>query len=145
MTKTNKIISLIMLAATVAFLALSRSDPNNLLFLFVSPEPVANVARLTLAIGMTLLSFRRIISSRSFRNCVKYAGFSLIIFGFYSMIGIGGLINDYIKLLDVFIMAEAGIVLTTIALTTTVELRSTAMKEASKVKVPALQPSHQTI
>ncbi len=78
---TNKIISSIILVASLVFLVLSKSDSNNILFLFVSPEPAANIARLGLAFGMTLLSFRRVITSRSFRDIVKYIGFGLIGFG----------------------------------------------------------------
>ena len=67
---TNKIISLFLLAVSIVLLLLSKSNPDSLLFLFVSNEPVANIARLTLASGMTLFSFGRIITSKSFRNCV---------------------------------------------------------------------------
>lgn len=148
MTNANKIISLFFLAVSIVLLALSNSNPNNLLFLFVSNEPVANIARLMLTSGMTLFSFRRVITSKNFRNYVKYTGFGLMIFGFYSMISLGGLMYDYVKLLDVFILAEAGVIFTTIALTTTVELQSTEMKEAAKankVGVPALQAKRQAV
>ncbi len=140
---TNKIISLFLLTVSIVFLVLSKSNPDNLLFLFVSNEPVANIARLTLASGITLISFRRIISSKSFRNFVKYLGFSLIIFGLYSMVAIGGLMYDYVKLIDVFILAEAGIVFTTVALTTTIELQSTDMKEAARSSKAQAAALHQ--
>ena len=148
MTNANKIISLFFLAVSIVLLALSKSNPDNLLFLFVSNEPVANIARLMLTSGMTLFSFRRVITSRNFRDYVKYTGFGLMIFGFYSMISLGGLMYDYVKLLDVFILGEAGVIFTTIALTTTIELKSTEMKEAAKenkVGVPALQAKRQTV
>lgn len=138
---TNKIISSVIFTTSVVFWALANANPDNLLFLFVSASPVANIARVVLGAGMMLLSFRRVLSSKQARSFVQYLGFGLVAFGAYSMLTVGGAMYDYIKLLDVFIIAEAGIIFTTCALTTTIELRSTAEKEAARsaTEAPALQ------
>jgi hypothetical protein len=116
---TNKVISSTVLATTIAFLALATTQPDSILFLFLSPDQTVGLLRILLAIGMVFLSFRGFINSSRVRSAAKYSGLVLIAFGISSLMftGLSSAIYDYAKLLDIMIIAEAGIIFTSSALT----------------------------
>jgi hypothetical protein len=126
----NKVISTIILATSVVFLALANSQPDNLLFLFVSSNKLIAASRVLLAAGMVLLSFKGLVSSPRFRQGVKYFGLSLIAFGALSMVitNLGSALYDYMKLLDVMMIAEAGVIFTSCAITLPAELSAPKLK-----------------
>src|SRR5665647_200745 len=101
----NKIISSVILVTSLAFLALSNSQPDNLLFLFVSPNKMVAVSRVLLAVGMVLLSFKGLLNSIQSRSAVKFLGLGLIAFGALAMVqtSLGSAMYNYVKLLDVMI------------------------------------------
>lgn len=115
---TNKIISSTILSSSIVFLALASSQPDNLLFLFLSPDQSVGLSRVLLAIGMMTVSFKGFIDSERLRYAAKYFGLALIAFGMSSLLitSLGSALYSYVKLLDVMIIAEAGIIFTSCAL-----------------------------
>ena len=125
----NKVISGVMLTTSIVFLALANSQPDNILFLFLSSNKLIAVSRIVLAAGMVALSFKGLIEKEKTRQSVKYAGLGLILFGILSMLmtGLSSAMYDYVKLIDVMIIAEAGVIFTSCALT---------LPQAQSVKAP---------
>jgi hypothetical protein len=116
---TNKIISSVILTTSIVFSILAAANPNNLLFLFASSNDVISISRLILAVGMVLLSFKGLVNNKEMKLAVKYLGLVLILFGGLSMLitPLGSAIYNYVKLLDVMIIAEAGVIFTSCAIT----------------------------
>lgn len=137
----NRVISITMLGASLGFFALAQTNANSMLFLFASSKPLTAYLRLILALAMVVISFNRVLINKRFREVAMYAGFFLLALTAYStlMLGTKGL-NDYVKLLDLYIIAEAGVMLSYYSLTSTIELQSTEAKAAAKnaKKAPAL-------
>lgn len=129
---TNKIISSVILTASIVFFALSSSQPDNLLFLFLSPDQSVGLSRILLAIGMVAVSFKSFLSSERLRSAAKYGGLALMAFGMSTILftSLSSALYSYIKLLDVMIIAEAGIIYTSCALTLPKQYVSTKMKPA---------------
>lgn len=116
---TNKIISSMILTTVIVFWILGNANPDNLLFLFVSANPLVALSRIVLAIGMVVLSYKNLLFHSRLRLAAKYTGLSLIAFGtlLMAITPLGSAVYDYAKLLDWMIIAEAGIVFTSCALT----------------------------
>jgi hypothetical protein len=114
----NKVISSVILTTSVVFLALANSQPDNLLFLFLSPNELIGISRVVLGVGMVLLSFKGLLSNARIRQAVKYGGLSLMAFGVLCMLitPLSSALYDYLKLLDIMIVAEAGVIFTSCAL-----------------------------
>ena len=115
----NKVISSVIFTSSLVFLALANSQPDNLLFLFLSNNKLIAVSRVILAAGMMLLSFKSLLHNKKLRQSVKFSGLSLIGFGVLSMLitSLGSALYDYIKLIDIMIIAEAGVIYTSCAIT----------------------------
>ena len=138
---TNRVIAITMLGAAMGFFALGQSNPNSMLFLFAASNPLTAYLRLFLALAMVIISFNRVLINKQVRTGVMYIGLALLTFTAYSTLMLGTkTMYDYVKLLDLFIIAEAGVMLTYYSLTTTIELQSTEAKAAAKAtrKAPAL-------
>lgn len=134
---TNKIISSVMLTTCIAFFALANANPDNLLFLFVSANPIISLARIVLALGMVLLSFKNILHNPQVRQSVMYLGFSLIAFGALSMVitPLGSAEYNYAKLMDWMIFAEAGTLFAFSALTAPVQIKKQVSAKAKTAKL----------
>jgi|SRR5665213_908696 len=134
---TNKIISSVFLTICIVFFALANANPDNLLFLFVSANPVIVISRIILASGMVLLSFKNVLSNPQIRQAAMYFGFCLIAFGALSMVitPLGSAEYNYAKLLDWMMFAEAGVIFTTCALTMPEQVK----KSTSRAKTANLR------
>jgi hypothetical protein len=75
--------------------------------------------RILLAAAMMLLAFRNVLFNQQVRSAVLYTGICLISFGVMAMLltELSSALYDYVKLIDLFIITEAGIVFTTAAIT----------------------------
>jgi hypothetical protein len=135
---TNKIISSVILTTCIFFFALANANPDNILFLFLSSNPLIGFSRIVLAAGMVVLSFKNVLYNPQVRQAAKYLGLGLIAFGGLSMIitPLGSAVYNYAKLLDWMIIAEAGVIFTSCAITIPQKL---AKKTTSRTKSAKLQ------
>lgn len=136
----NKLISSIMLACSFAVMPLSGSHPDNLLFIFISPSRWAGVIRLLLALTMFFISFA---SLKGFNDLISRhskgrpltlgLGMGLIAFGLFGALesSLGTVFFDYLKPLDIMIILETGIIISSAALS------AAALPPVSRRKLPA--------
>jgi|GEM_PF-5261310 len=115
----NKVISSVIFTSSLVFLALANGQPDNLLFLFLSNNKLIAVSRVVLASGMMLLSFKSLLHNKKLRQGIKFTGLFLIGFGALSMLitSLSSALYNYIKLIDILIIAEAGVIYTSCAIT----------------------------
>jgi hypothetical protein len=108
----NKTISAVVLSASVVIAALASSQPNNILFLFISPDKFIAATRVVIALGMVFLAFRGYLSSRKLREYALAGGLILTAFGIAALVitPLTNAVYDQVKVLDAMILAEAGIV-----------------------------------
>lgn len=114
----NKTISAVVLSASVVIAALASNQPDNILFLFISPDRFIAAARVILAIGMVFLSFRGYLSNSKLREYALVGGLLLAAFGIAALVitPFTNAVYDQIKTLDAMILAEAGTVFASCAL-----------------------------
>jgi hypothetical protein len=115
---TNKIISSIILVAAFPIMAITPTNPDSLLFIFISNNKFVATARLALALVLVAISFGLISFNQVTKKTFLYVGLGLIATGLIAGLAssLGSFLYDYLKLLDVLIILEAGIILCSIAL-----------------------------
>jgi hypothetical protein len=115
---TNKIISSIILVAAFPIMAITPTNSDSLLFIFISNNRFIATARLALALALAAISFGLISFNRIAKKTFLYVGLGLIVGGMITGLAssLGSFLYDYLKLLDVLIILEAGIILCSIAL-----------------------------
>jgi len=141
----NKLTSTVILACSFAVMPETGKHPDSLLFLFISPNRWVSTLRLILAIGLFLISFNTLsnIFSHSYKLRKNLLGSGLFMIGF-GLIGtlessLGSIFYDYLKPLDLMIILEAGIILSSLALVTTPVKSSVKPKTATKKTAPKLR------
>jgi len=140
-TKINRIISTVILAASFSIMAIVPDHPASLLFIFISGNKWVGTIRMIIALVLLALSFNLIRPSESTRKPLLYGGVSLIFFGLISLLAtsLGSFLYDYVKIMDVYILLETGIISCSIALTAepapsrTVTAKSKAKRAKAKV------------
>jgi hypothetical protein len=135
----NKLISSVILAACFPILAITPSHQASLLFIFISGNKLVATFRLAVALIMFAVSFRLINFSLLSKNKQLYTGLGLIVFGIFMVVmtSVDYFLYDYMKLLDVFIVLEAGIILCNNALITT-QKRAPALANSKKRSKPRM-------
>ncbi|MDB5160805.1 MAG: hypothetical protein JWO96_185 [Candidatus Saccharibacteria bacterium] len=142
---TNKIISSVILAAAFPIMAITPSNSDSLLFIFISNNKFVATARLALALGMVALSFNLFnFFSTIAKKTFLYSGFGFIIFGLAAGLAssLGSFFYDYLKVLDVMTILEAGIILCSTALLVKApkaKTRRSASKKQAKPRVALRQ------
>lgn len=144
----NKIISSVLLMFSFVIMPYASKAPDGLLFLFASPNKWVGTFRLALALVLFFISFKSL--SKLFANFPQLrrisliSGLALIAFGLFSSLetSLGTVFYDYLKPLDLMVLLEAGIVATSMSLTTKVA-RSTSnqVRNAQKTTPKLLQES----
>jgi hypothetical protein len=140
----NKTISVVILSASVVIAIIASTQPNNILFLFISSDRLMAAARVMLGLGMVFLSFRGYVSSRKLREYIMGGGLVLSAFGLAAMLitPFGSALYNHIKLLDTMILAEAGIVFANCALSLPAKLPKIRVQKA-RAKAKTLQSTKQ--
>lgn len=121
----NKVASTVILTSSFAVMPETGRHPDSLLFLFISPNRLVSTVRLLLAIILFLISFNAFSNlfsrSHTLRKNMLRAGLLLIAFGLISTLesSLGSIFYDYLKPLDLMIILEAGILVSSIALVAT--------------------------
>lgn len=118
MIRTNRIISSVILAACFPIMAILPSHPASLLFIFISGDKWVSTVRLAVALILVALSFNLIKLPRSARKPLLMTGLGLITFSLVALLAtsFGSFLYDYMKILDIMITAEAGIIVCATAL-----------------------------
>lgn len=118
MTRTNRLISSVILAACFPIMAILPSHPASLLFIFISGNKWVSTARLAVALILVALSFNLIKLPRSARKPLLATGLGLIAFSLVALLAtsFGSFLYDYMKILDIMITTEAGIIVCATAL-----------------------------
>jgi accessory gene regulator protein AgrB len=119
MTNTNKVISSVILLACFPIMAILPTHPASLLFIFVSGNKWVSAVRLAVALIMFALSFGFIRPRQNAQRLWLGSGLGLIGFGVFALLitSLGSFLYDYIKIMDVMIITEAGIIVCSMALT----------------------------
>jgi intracellular septation protein A len=128
----NKTISAVILSASVVIAAIAPSQPDNILFLFISPNKFIAACRVILALGMVFLSFRGYIGNRKLRESALCGGLVLTAFGIATLLitPLTNAVYDQVKLLDAMILAQAGIVFANCALSLPAKLPKVRVQKA---------------
>jgi hypothetical protein len=116
---TNKVISTILLAVSFPVLEATPSHPNSLLFLFMSNNKIVATVRLALALILFAVSFNYLrLTHKVVQRIVLFIGVALILFGglCLAQTSLGSMLYNYIKLLDMMVIVEAGVVLASASL-----------------------------
>lgn len=140
----NKLISTIILTCSFAVMPASSKAPSSLLFLFISPNKWVGTIRLALALTIFFVSFRTLTAYFSrfpkLQKRLLITGLTLIGFGLISTLesSLGTIFYDYLKPLDLMIVLECGIIVTTISLTAKPSILTSAPKFKQTKAVPKL-------
>jgi predicted MFS family arabinose efflux permease len=141
----NKLTSTVILTFSFAVMPETGKHPDSLLFLFTSPNQWVSTLRLILAIILFLISFNTFSHffshNHKLRKSMLNAGLFMIVFGLVSTLetSLGSVFYDYLKPLDLMIILEAGIVLSSLALATTPVKRPAKPKAATQKAAPKLR------
>jgi hypothetical protein len=146
-TNINKITSSVILAVSFAIMAILPRHPASLLFIFVAGNKWVSAIRLALALGLFALSFGIIRPARGFRSMLSI-GCGLIVLGLIAFMAtsFGYFLYDYMKILDVMIVLESGIILCSMALESqpvnkTVRRHVPAKAKAKRRSKPKVAPA----
>lgn len=139
MTNTNRIISSVILAACFPIMAILPSHPASLLFIFVSGNKWVSTIRLALALILLALSFGLIRLPKSARKPLIVTGLGMISFSFVALLAtsLGSFLYDYMKILDVMITMEAGIIFCSLAMAMAERPQAVKAKKRAKAKAMA--------
>jgi hypothetical protein len=128
----NRVVSLSVLLCVVAVLIWGTLSPSYPLFLFISPDKWLSIARLLFASFMVLASFTSVFNSSELRKITYRMGMGMIGLGAFLLLltQVQASLFDYFKPLDLLLLVEAGVILS-----------STSLAPASDTKKPARQLS----
>ena len=137
----NKFISAIILTCSFSVMPITGKEPDNLLFLFISPNKWVGTIRLALTLIVFFISFKTfskyfVMYPKLNRSLLAF-GLIMIAFGLISSLeaSLGTVFYDYLKPLDLMIILETGIVATSLALSTVPLLQ--AAQKSTKPSEPA--------
>lgn len=141
----NRVISSVILSCSFAVMPIIGNHQGSLLFLFISPNKWVGTVRLALALVAFFISFKNF--SKIFNRYPKLRASSLalglimIVFGLVSTLeaSLGTFFYDYFKPLDLMIILEAGIVITSFTLTTLPKTRPAKSKVMAGKATPKLR------
>lgn len=113
MDTTNKVISSVLLLTSIAITAVTPSHQDSLLFIFASPNFVIAAARVMVSYGLFWLSFSEYKPSKQNEKAFLIAGATLVGLGMAAVFAtsFGYFLWNYLKILDIMIMMEVGIIL----------------------------------
>jgi hypothetical protein len=141
MANTNKVISSVILAACFPVMAIIPSHPASLLFIFISGNKWVGTIRLAIALVLIAISFGLFRLRPSAKKPLLAVGTCFILFGVIALLAtsLGSFMYSYIKIMDVMILLEAGIILCSAAITQTEPVKltrgQTKAKSRTKTKV----------
>lgn len=140
----NKLISTVVLGCSFAVMPASGKDPDGLLFLFISPNKWVGTIRLALALALFFISFKTFSKSfarnKKLQKGLLVSGLAFIAFGLVSSLeaSLGTIFYDYLKPLDLMIILEAGIIMSTMALTSLPTAKTRPVVTKTRKAVPKL-------
>lgn len=115
----NKLISLVLLSTAFVTMGAANQHGNSPFYLVLSSNRWSGLARLTLMLIITVLSFKLLnLKGRFSAIIIGLLGLSLIVGGAVTLCitSLSSLVYDYIKPLDTIMFMEAGVVLLLAAL-----------------------------
>lgn len=114
----NKLLSCTTLACMTGILLLVYTGPSGPISSFVSLDETANALRLILVGSMMALAFKEYIKRCFIRRLTAAGGMVLVAFGISALIvpALTAAVFDYLKFLDLLLIAEAGIVFSSVGL-----------------------------
>jgi hypothetical protein len=138
----NKLTSSVMAATAFAVMVVTPSNPSSMLFIFISNNKFIATARLVVALIMVAISFEFVRFGANARRPLLFSGLAFIAAGFVSVFVSPVLygLYDYVKIMDILIAMELGVLLCTTALgPAAVKVRKSQAKKSLKPQVALRQ------
>lgn len=131
-----------MAATAFAVMVVTPSNPGSLLFIFISNNKIIATARLAIALVMVAISFDFIRFGNRARKPLLYAGLAFISLGLVTALVSPVLYSlyDYLKIMDLLIAMEFGVLLCNTALKpATVKIHRAKARKSLKPRVALRQ------
>ncbi|HEY1248101.1 MAG TPA: hypothetical protein VGE97_03855 [Nitrososphaera sp.] len=130
----NRIVSVSVLLCVVVVLIWGVLSPDNPLFFFISSNKWLSISRLFLAGAVVFVTYTGVIRSHDLKRLACRCGLGLMALGtfLFLLTQLQPYLFDYFKPLDLLLLVEAGVILTSASLAPA----STPVPQISQLRLP---------